>query len=147
MTTDYLQGHDAFPVPPNHQWRKDNVLKTFDQLVTSYRYGLDTLERQRDEIWHDPKLSTGVMSPYGNWAGSVVSTVTQNFGNLGSHLRNLVDHAAEVDTLLEDERADSATLRLRVAELERLAAAVVAKPSSRVERDRLAAALAKENRS
>lgn len=143
----YQRGHDAFQLPPDHQWRKDNVLKSFDQVVQSYRYGLEVLERQRDEIWHDEKISTGVMTPYGEWASAVVSTVAQNFGNLGSHLRTLVSHAADVDVLLEDERADSATLRSRVAELERLAREVVAAPSSRIAKERLAAALAKEDRS
>lgn len=144
-TDDIMRGHDAFPLPDQHAWRKQNIMRSFDDLVHGMESTVDSLKRLRDDIWHNERLSTGVMTPYADWTAQVMSIVVQGHGNTANHLYRMINHAGEIDALLDDARREGIDYRGRVRQLERLARDVVAAPSSRIAREKLAAALTEEN--
>lgn len=140
-TTDIKRGHDAFPLDSENDWRKKNIIQSFDETVVSMEYNLDTVKRLRDDVYHNPHLLTGTMNPYGEWAGRIVSTIVQGHGSLGIPLNRMVAGAGEIDSLLDDARRANVNASSRIAELERLAQGVVDAPSSRIAREKLAAVL------
>lgn len=98
------EGHEHFTLPEEHEWRRRFILTEYDKVLGLLTRTTDEVRRMRNEVYtHD--IDPGRLeTPYSDWVGRLVSTVVQNHGNLGIYLSKMVDMAAGVDVVLEDER-------------------------------------------
>ena len=136
-TKTTLEGHDAFPVPAEHQWKKDRFIQAGNHLV-------GTLRRVADEVQRDlnrPYASAHTEDPYTSLAERLISTVIQAHGNTSTHLRLLASYGHLVDQTLDAEQRDYDDLADAHRRLTFLAQDVVARPTSKKAREALSQAL------